>query len=266
MTEIKIFCYSLKKVVQHLYYKFTGNRDINPIVHSVWPHSSWREVLSILPLPVYLFELNRTLKIIGENIKHQNNLGDYIQLSRFIDQDNLDRLSCDWCSIVNGSLEFILDSIKGNSATDIIKLKSSLVSTHSRIMGLTRFSGCIPGNTYKVSDAEIDSFIRTNNIIHQYDQLATLKEIIGKLLELRNVVEIIESRWCPFRYLSDIAYERHYWGTDVDKIAELLRDSGRITCTQCVPLVNRYFSATKIKSSVFEPYVQNLIKLSRPKV
>ena len=264
IIEFKIASASVKLVIQQLYFKIACSNEtpINPIVHSVWPHSDWQEVLTILPLPNYLIALNKIFKSVGESIIHKNDLRDYIQLTRFIEQQNLDRMSCDWCSIVNGSLEFVLDSISENKASDINKLNtSSLTLMHKMLMGLTKIPGRFPEKCL-VSDDEIDVFIENKKIVLEFGETLKLKDTIKKLLELRNIVELVESRWCPFRYLSDIAYERHYWGTDVQQIAKLLRESGRINCISCTPIVNGFYAVKIPKESIFEKYVNNLIQLS----
>lgn len=269
IIEFKIVSTSVKLVIQQLYFKIacSDKKPINPIVHSAWPHSDWREVITILPLPNYLVALNNVFKVVGESIVHENNLRDYIQMSRFIEQQNLDRLSCDWCSIVNGSLEFVLDSIGGNKASDINKLNTAMLTLmHNMLLGLTKNPGRFPDNDYSVYDSEVDAFIENKKIVLEFGEYVKLKNTIKKFLELKKLVEAVETRWCPFRYLSDIAYERNYWGTDVEGIAELLRTSGRITCESCVPTVNSLYAVTTPKSSVFEDYVNNLFQLSDNKI
>ena len=259
-TTLKIFNHTIKVVTNQLYHHFMSSEIINPITHSVWPHSNWSEPITILPLPIHLYELRKTIKTVCDNFSYDCDLSKYIQLTRFIQYQNLDRLSCDWCSVVNGSIEFIVDSFKQNSAHNINKLNSNLNVSNGMLLRLANKDNY----DYAITDSEIEYFIKQNQISFEESELVLLKKTLKKFIELKNIVGIIESRWCPFRYLSDIAYQRHYWGTDVEEIAKLLSSSGRIDCTQCVPLVNQKFGIKpdKLLPSVFEDYVNELIEIS----
>jgi hypothetical protein len=219
---------------------------------------------------IYLGELNVTglnyvesLSCdIGKYLKHQENMDDYIQLTRFISSDGMDRINCDWCSIVNGMSEFYISTMKGNKGYDILKTSSFLFYLNYYEAKLI---GMIPKSYFvgyeECSDEDVNQFIVDNDIkVDSVIEEKLLKFYLKRVITLIRIFAHIETRWCPFGYMQDMAYERNYHGTDLGAIVTELRQFGKVVCTSCVSKLNQSHGIVDAKESIYADFVSRAKK------
>jgi len=160
----------------------------------------------------------------------EDDMSHYISFTRF--GSGLDKLSCDWCSIINGLNELTLDKLKHVSA---VPDGSSISEVTSLMESYEHFP--------KSSDV---SFKPTAAQLAAYDLPAST---IAPLLEWRNAVEYIEQRWCPFKTLQRLNFNRSYYAFSTEDREELmqaqaiLKEKKRITgadvtCESCNKVIN----------------------------
>ena len=87
-------------------------------------------------------------------------------------------------------------------------------------------------------------------------------EFITEIIRLKNIVEIIETRYCPFKHLTEINFDRPYYYYSSNNIKELkmaqeiLRERGQIRCDECVEIINSNKNYIyKISPSIFDDYM-----------
>ena len=258
LLELKIMVHAAKVCIDGCF----KPASYNPITSIPSLSGSRIEGCVIFPSIFHLKTSLTPVKIIKKHITHSKNIKDYIQFTRFISRDNKDRMSCDWCSVVNGMLEFILDVIKGNAASDILKLNTfGLTLTHFALTSLQHIKTSVVTNSCKLTNDVALSFIHENKISFKDSELTKLVALIKKLLEIKEAVAQIESRWCPFGYLGDIAYERKYWNTELEAVAHMLQENGKLVCTSCIQEANEKFGINNGIESVFQPLLDKMSAL-----
>lgn len=273
LLELKIVAKTVRLCLEYIYKPASENLIVKAIYSDrkfvgrvVITVEGW----SIMPNFVYLRGILKMCERIGKYLPNELNIHEYVQLTRFIEKDNLDRLSCDWCSLVNGFNEYTLDVIKNRDADDILKIDTIYhdICRFGIKLPMYLSSSSTITNEYKCSEESAMNFIVQNGIVYNADNRLKLVKFVQKLLELRNIAAMLESRWCPFRYMQNMAYERYYQGTDLEEITETLRNYGQVVCNQCVRDLNRLHPATAPVKSVFEPYVaqmENYLSVDRRK-
>lgn len=263
ILELKIMAHSAKVSFDGRYLKPASYNPITSIISKI---GSKIEGYVIFPTIFHLNVCLTSSKVIGKYITHSKNINDYIQLTRFIAHNNMDRMSCDWCSIVNGMLEFNLDVIKGNAANNILKLNNfGLTVVHYALTTLRHIPTSAVTNSCKFTNNDVLTFIHKNNISYKDNELSKLITLVKKLLEIKEAVSQIESRWCPFRYLGDIAYEREYWNTNLEEVARMLQEHGKVICNTCVKEANNKFGIDNCVPSIFQPMLNKMHALSQSK-
>jgi len=200
---------------------FGGACDSDDIVQDlkfIWPTA--HPLITMLALYRQYSWLNFT----------EDDLSHYISFTRF--GSGMDKLSCDWCSIINGLNELTLDKLKHVSA---VPDGSSISEVTSLMESYEHFP--------KSSDV---SFKPTAAQLAAYDLPAST---IAPLLEWRNAVEYIEQRWCPFKTLQRLNFNRSYYAFSTEDREELmqaqaiLKEKKRITgadvtCESCNKVIN----------------------------
>jgi hypothetical protein len=253
--ELKVFAHSVGVTVDY-------NLDVvpNPIIKSVGLRRNLLEAILIFPNPLYIKAIIKTTELANKHLVTDKEIFDYIQLTRFLGYDNLDRMSCDWCSVVNGFCEFLLASIEGNSVENILKLKNVyFVGMFNTLKLVLKLKNSVdPTESYIVSDEYVSQFIQSKNIKNFQGDVEFIK-LIKFFIEFRNLVACIESRWCPFNYLKAIAYHRDYWGSDIEKISKTLQEKGKIVCNECVDFLNKTHGIDgTMKENVFKDLLLKL--------
>lgn len=251
------------KITAHTVKVFTkktfGSREDNPISSALNPAKVWMEGLVIFPGFINLMSILVTARKMGEHLQANPELAEYIQLTRFIDKDNMDRVSCDWCSIVNGYHELLVDAIVGEKASAILKIQNIPYSlTKFSLLALSYFPHAAVSRPEPLSELEIEEFLSARKITYEADEKKAIYRFVQDLLACRRICAELESRWCPFAYLEELSYERSYWATDVGQIKELLASFGKVTCTSCVRDLNQLYTGNPAKESVFVAYLNQI--------
>lgn len=264
MSNLKIYMSTIKAMGRLV---FKGERDKNPVMMSIAEYLL--ENKSELPINfielIFASELNvigmnhieSVAKRIGKYLKHNENMDDYIQLTRFIDGDGIDRINCDWCSIANGFSEFCVATVKNNKGIDIFLssgpwfyasyYEAKLISKLPK----SCFAGYVDCSDDEVEKFIVDNQITFDNVIEK--MLASF--YIKRMITFMRIVAQVEKRWCPFGYMQDMAYERNYHGTDLEAVVKELREFGKVVCTSCVSKLNETHSVDGAKESIYKDFV-----------
>jgi len=163
------------------------------------------------------------------------------------------RLSCDWCSIVNG----IMETAKQN----IIK-NPKLVKR-------------IDFEKLKIADKYLDFILvdrkdkLTNDKIEKWCQ-KTFGKTTTVLLLLSQIylkIEMIELRWCPFKRSKEFYYrnkdKRYLEPTEqmIYEFGKIISKHETITCNNCPKVINEKWKYTNSnKQSVFQPLLDYMME------
>ncbi len=231
----------------------------NPISTALNPYKVWIEGLIIFPGYTNLLSILVTARKMGRHWQAKPQVSDYIQLTRFIDKDNMDRISCDWCSIVNGYLELMLDAMEGESAEAILKAQNlPYTLTKISLMSLIFVPYSSVDDDVDLTDETIAAFIASKGISYQSTDKKALYRFIRDIILLRHITSQLESRWCPFAYTEELLYSREYWSTDLDEVRATLQQLSKVNCKDCIRDLNRLAQISQEVVSVFEPYLERL--------
>jgi hypothetical protein len=246
--------------------KTLGSPEENPISSALNPFKVWVEGLVIFPGYTNLLSVLVTARKMGQHWQARPNVDDYIQLTRFIDKDNMDRISCDWCSIINGYLELMFDAMEGETAENILKIRNlPYTLTKLSLFALVFVPYSAVDDDIDLSDERIENFLRTKGISYESEEKKTIFRFIRELLLLRHICGQLESRWCPFGYTEQLLYVREYWATDIAEVRATLQRIGKINCKDCVRDLNQLVPLSEQISSIFEGYLAQVqAYLSRP--
>ncbi len=112
-----------------------------------------------------------------------------------------------------------------------------------------------------ISNAEVFDFVRSSSIQNFDPTNQKHIDIIKFFVEFRNLVSQVESRWCPFNYLYDIAYKREYWGSELAVVSKTLHDTD-IKCINCVDVLNKKHAVNNPKSTIFQEIIDRMVESS----
>lgn len=161
----------------------------------------------------------------------------YISFSRFL-PGKLDRLHCDWCSVANGSLEYIKDTLSDHPASICdIKLKY-LLRTVIPFYIMTKLKGSAVHKAKCVSFKEAKQYL----IVHG-NKCPTWRDIFTckVFLDLHMLVSLIEKRWCPFKHMLSVGYTREYRMENMDAVFEYFIKEGCLSRSSTIDDVNNLF-------------------------
>lgn len=181
----------------------------------------------------------------------------YVSFTRF--SRGRDKISCDWCSIVNGCMELLLKVVYENINDEF---------TETLLYGKHRMS--------------VDSILLTNNFMYhvtpkqkdidkfnsKIDLLTKnkdeMKKLIHELLTTYEVIADIETRWCPFKHMTKLDFDRAYYkynANDVNefKIAsDIIKKYGSIKCDNCIEILNKSDELNKNSQTIFADYIKHI--------
>jgi len=236
------------------------------------------EGISIAPMFIVLianFSLFESWNFLISDL----NIDDWISLTRFKTHP-LDRVWCDWCSIVNGVNEMIYHKIKTldlNQLNDKFhEKKNGIIPLYLKYLMSLKY---IPGTVYYEHSNDIVISIEQNEILERIID-PVVKDKVKNFLLFYNTVKLTEKRWCPFKYIKDIVnYDREYYCFNSDEennlhiAGQILREYGLIEncqnmCTNEHITVHDYMttinnSTAIIKTeypSIFDEYMNLLRK------
>lgn len=195
----------------------------------------------------YGFEpLKPALKNLDENVCFLNDSQTSIYNMSFI-------VSCDWCSICNGIIE--------TSKQNIIKTPELLKKINFNKLDISdRYLNFILSNrSEKLSNEQIEQWcIKTFGTI-------TINYLILSKIYLK--LEMIETRWCPFKRSKELYYrnvdKRYLEPTEkmMYEVGKILSTDETITCNNCPKIVNKEWKYSESnKNSIFQPLLNYLIE------
>ena len=186
----------------------------------------------------------------------------YIQAGRFGGLTRALAIGCDWCSIVNGTLEMTVKAFEGNSADEILGIDNVYFRRAHALIGHARYlPGAATFGCRRPGRQEIRDFLDAHCPALSDEDRRRLHDFAGRVIDFRSIVARIESRWCPLEYIRQLAYRREYWQTDIGFIARALRRHGRVRCQDCVTLANDAAPTARDFDTGFEEYFQLLYSL-----
>jgi len=204
-----------------------------------------------LHLIINLFKLMKTLKTFDEKDIHK-----YISFSRFI--KGKDKIACDWCSIANGSMEMMYNSMLTACTTDnITKLENIPEIFEIWLQEWELF--CLKHEYYLPLSSE-DYIKPFKNKKLNNKTLSNIK----LFLKLLDGAKQIEQRWCPFKYGKELKFNRNYYIYDshnldeIELVKQRLRNEGKITGKEIIKQKDFYH---KQKSIVFDEFLNHLKKI-----
>jgi len=177
----------------------------------------------------------------------------YISLTRF--GYGRDKVVCDWCAIANGTAELFLHKLQ--------------IYCNTRFNPQEFSSFCIP----KYFNYLITLDVR-NDLAHQRAIEAEVRtfgvtnlkaqKVLRTFIQTIKAIEYIETRWCPFKYLIEIPFNRPYYYYDPYNVKhlqfaqKLLRQQGKITCNNCIQVLNSVPELRTATPSIFTNYLTYL--------
>jgi hypothetical protein len=187
-------------------------------------------------------------------------LDDYVSLTRFF--TGADKANCDWCAIVNGINELIQHALLRYLATPASTMVSLTTRLHVPPV-FRKFSQHFRRPVQKTMTATRRRVVAAlNGVLRRFHRTdITRHELLRDFVDWVVTVEYVETVWCPFVHLRQLSYERayhHYDATDVDQLrlaTETLRQHGRITCHDCVRVLNARAPPDQHPPSIFDAYL-----------
>jgi hypothetical protein len=182
----------------------------------------------------------------------------YISFTRF--SRGRDKISCDWCSIINGCMELLLDVIYSNLNDESVE---KILDVEELSLNLILFTNKY---MYHVKPTEVDLYKYYERIDNQIDSKyrEPLKKVISDLLTVRSVIECIETGWCPFKHMTEIDFDRAYYKYNSNDVTELkiasdiIKENGSIKCDSCVTLLNNSNALNKNAYTIFDKYMERV--------
>ena len=92
-------------------------------------------------------------------------------------------------------------------------------------------------------------------------------EKINIFIEWLYYSEYIERTWCPFKHLKNINYKRDYYYYNSHNIENLklasyiLAKEGKITCNNCIKILNREKRLWTEEESIFKNYISYIKRI-----
>lgn len=230
------------------------------------------EAFSIAPTFVNLianFNLFESWRFLISDL----NIEEWISLSRFKSHP-LDRIWCDWCSIVNGINEMIYHKIITGNLNEMKDQfndkKNANIPFFLRYVMKLKY---VPFTLYN----EHQSLTSLNNEqINILDGILdpVTKNKIESFFMFYNTIKLTEQRWCPFKYIQDLVkYDRDYYCFSSDNesnlyvVGQILREQGMVSaCANNHDSVYHYMTTINnsddvVKSeypSIFDDYMRLL--------
>lgn len=238
------------------------------IKHNGFLFGSYRthKMLQIINLTVRNMVSLATLlrESIDQNYNYPSNINirDYISFTRFINisKYNADKISCDWCSMVNGVVHFIIDRTRCSpikTASFNLVLDEILTRLFKYVDYYSSLSKLVPNRIL------IETYAR-RMVYQSKDNDWT--NIQCKLMELKLIVNTIEQTWCPFKHLKEMAFENDYTIYDSNVIGELkeaserLKKHGIIDCKQCPLIISSTYPLME-EDSIMKPFLDLLVDI-----
>ncbi|MCP3660283.1 MAG: hypothetical protein GY830_08250 [Bacteroidetes bacterium] len=267
---------SKSKILNNILNDYSKMNNKSFLLSSIFLHSKVYELFSIY-FEAKIIEPNHTnLLAIIELCKNskflhikEKDIDHYISLTRF--QKGRDKVFCDWCSICNGLIELILFKLLqfcDNKNFNFDKFNNFEIPNH--LWNSTKYLKCIPFGVVKRNEKSIEvdknQYKIYKNLLSEIkitkEQMDICLKKIIHLLEWKNCIMILEKRWCPFKYILNLDFNRKYYFYDSNNMEELkkaqniLIKKGQIDCNECVKVLNKEKEIVNKEKSIFEEYLK----------
>lgn len=192
---------------------------------------------------------------------------------------------CDWCAIINGYFAFLINSINHYySFNQLDSINKKELGRLSFYMNQFCYLKLILGKKTHYSLKNVVAEELFPNI--WVDAPITLKRFLTKITKVYNTVQAVESEWCPFEHMKQIARLAHIdpqryakyatcEGFDsIIKAGEALFGFKHLKCHQCVDHINASVSnklhdkchKLHLKTEIFFKIICKLSKVSELQV
>ena len=206
-----------------------------------------------------ILEIVRTMKTLKQFKK--GDIYNYISFTRFVDGDI--KIGCDWCSICNGGMEIFYDTILeiSNDENKISKLKTPLLLEEWLDLYEPFFIEHKHYSNLICEDIYLNPIL---NKIKDYKEKDNILLNILPILRMLNAVKQIEQRWCPFKHMKKLNFNRDYYfynshdPKDVKLAIKDLKRNGKITNGKIKDNDNSYIKGITIFDD-FMNYIENII-------
>jgi len=238
-----------------------------------------------------------TAPIVQSPDGRPHTLQDFVGFGRMASLDPYDKLSCDWCAIVNGVGEYLAALLRAcfrrpDFDAAAFDLPGMPLRTTMRWQ-IRTFHHC--PHTASALFAEEVSFEDADNTVTTLEALRAgcarscpgevqaneqserIFELIRPILELCYFGEAQEQRWCPFRHASGVATALRLLPhqaldtrkqEELDRAMRILREDGRVSCRSCGPMLDAMLGedADATSSSVAHEHGTGDIESISPKL
>lgn len=156
------------------------------------------------------------------------------------------RFSCDWCSLVNGVAEYIVENLHSalEAGSDDILLLQPLSNwilsvKYLRYLPYSVVRYLYDSNMVDQDKSNLLELLNTNYTYLNRDRKKVICRIIHQIIEFKVIVSLLERRWCPFMHLKKMAYRRNYHCFDsrardhIELVGELLKEMGCVNIFKC---------------------------------
>ena len=214
-----------------------------------------------------LFDICRSIRKLKKYKK--GDIYNYVSFSRFT--KGYDKIFCDWCSISNGIFELFYDTVlevcnnkeKIKSLEIPQNLKGLVVSFH--VAHNEHYSPL----TY--TDKDLEPFTNKFKVLGlNKEEKVEIKSKIKYIIFALKALKQIEQRWCPFKHMKKLNFNRDYYiynshnDKEVKEVVNLLKKEGKVTIKNSpkkTPSDDLSYKKGPTIFSKFMEYVENIISI-----
>ena len=199
----------------------------------------------------------------------KGDINNYISFSRFT--KGYDKIFCDWCSISNGVFELFYDTVL-EACNDKEIIKSLEISKN--LKGLVVSFNVAHNEHYSPlthTDEDLEPFmVNLNTLDLKKEEKIKIKSKIKYIIYSLKALKQIEQRWCPFKHMKKLKFNRDYYiynshnADEVKTATELLKKRGRVTLKnrpKKSPSTDLSYKEGPTAFSKFMEYIENIITI-----
>ena len=216
-----------------------------------------------------VFNTYKSLRLLKKYEKGY--IKNYISFSRF--KGGLDKIMCDWCSIVNGTFELILDAVLEvcDDKDTILKMSTPEWSDNDAPLFISNFNNLDNKLYSSASCGEEDLKPFTEKLdnldISEKERIKIISEIT-KILHVKDALRQIEQRWCPFKHMKKLKYNRDYYiynshnTEEVQSAVDTIKQHGKLTLknsSKKIPSNDMTYTKGLTPFNDFMKYIEDII-------
>ena len=212
----------------------TGNPD-NHLYSTLMPFVQMNELITVAMNYTnmqMIFDTYKSMRLLKKYEKGY--IKNYISFSRF--KQGPDKIMCDWCSVVNGTFELMRDTVfEVCDNKDIILKISAPKGIELFLSNFNKLNNKLySSTTHKKEDLKTFTDKLDNLDISEKDRTKIISEIIT-ILHVFDALQQIEQRWCPFKHMKRLKYNRDYYiynshnTEEVQSAVGIIKQHGKLT-------------------------------------